>query len=278
MGSASKMKSRLAASDSESKSQCLQSGTIEQADKLFRSHGAIWLENVFPVALIKKLAKAYQETYTSASLSQLKKRHAVVGDRRFMITVTLEPPFNTPKLYANPILSQVLTSLLGSQFTISSFGSVVTLPGAEDQPIHFDHPPLFESEKDCNSLPPHAITVVVPLVEIKEETGSTAIWEGSHRKAGAREQLMSLMSDPSWTGSVHPLPKLGDAYLMDYRVIHGGMANSSDHARPILYLVYSHPWFRDAYNFSDQPPVKFAKGEFKKVPLAKRSLFVGHGL
>ena len=274
----SNMKSKLTISAAESKSQSLQPGTIEQAAKLFRSHGAIWLENVFPVALIKKLAKAYQETYTSASLAQLKKRHAVVGDRRFMITVTLEPPFNTPKLYANPILSQVLTSLLGSQFSISSFGSVVTLPGAQDQPIHFDHPPLFESEKDCKSLPPYAITVVVPLVEIKEETGSTAIWEGSHRKAGARDQLVGLMNDPNWKGSVHPLPKLGDAYLMDYRVIHGGMANNCEQPRPILYLVYGRPWFRDAYNFSDQPPVKFADGEFKKVPSAKRSLFAGHNL
>ena len=254
MGSASKMKSRLAVSASESKSQSLKPRTIERAEKLFRSHGAIWLENVFPVALIKKLAKAYHETYTSVSLSQLKKRHAVVGDRRFMITVNLERPFNTPKLYANPILSQVLTSLLGSQFSISSFGSVVTLPGAEDQPIHFDHPPLFESEKDCNSLPPHAITVVVPLVDIEEETGSTAIWEGSHRKAGARDQLVSLMSEPSWSGSVHPLPKLGDAYLMDYRVIHGGMANSSDQARPILYLVYSRPWFRDCLLYTSPSP------------------------
>ena len=177
MATASKMKSRLAVSAAESKAQSLQPKTIQRAAKLFRDHGAIWLEDVFPAALIKKLAKAYEKTYTSASLAQLKKRHAIVGDRRFMITVTIEPPFNTPKLYANPILSQILSSLLGAQFSISSFGSVVTLPGAADQPIHFDHPPLFESEKDCKSLPPHAITVVVPLVEIKEETGSTAIWD-----------------------------------------------------------------------------------------------------
>ena len=100
MDSASKMKSRLAVSTAESKAQCLQPKTIQRAAELFRSHGAIWLENVFPVALVKKLAKAYQDSYTSASLAQLKKRHAIVGDRRFMITVTLEPPFNTPKLYA----------------------------------------------------------------------------------------------------------------------------------------------------------------------------------
>jgi len=274
----SKMKSRLAISSSEAKSQCLEPETIERAAKLFRHHGAIWLENVLPVALVKKLAQAYQQAYTSATAAQLRQRHAVVGDQRFMITITIEPPFNTPRLYANPILSQVLSSLLGSQFAISSFGSVVTLPGAEDQPIHFDHPPLFEAEKDCTSLPPYAITVVVPLVQIEAETGSTAIWEGSHRKSGSRKQLVELMNDPSWSGSVHPLPRLGDVYLMDYRVLHGGMANNCDQPRPILYLVYGRPWFRDAYNFSDQPPVKFAKGEFKKVPVAHRALFAGHDL
>ena len=138
MASNSTMKSRLAVSSAETNSQSLEPETIDRAAKLFRKHGAIWLENVLPVALVKKLAKAYQQTYTSATAAQLKRRHAVVGDQRFMITLTIEPPFNTPKLYANGILSQVLASLLGPQFSISSFGSVVTLPGADDQPIHFD--------------------------------------------------------------------------------------------------------------------------------------------
>ena len=66
---------------------------------------------------------------------------------------------------------------------------------------------------------------------------------------------------------------MGDVYLMDYRVIHGGMANLSDQPRPILYLVYGRRWFRDAYNFSEQPAIEFAPGEFKKVPKTHRALF-----
>lgn len=270
------MKSILSVSKQEFDAQALEEKTLENACVLFREHGALWLQNVFPGPFIETLADAYAFKYTSQSFEKLKKKHAVVGDQRCMITVTIESPFNSAELYANPLLLPILNRLLGDDCTISSFGSVVAFPGAESQPIHFDHPPLFESEEQCVALPPYAITMVVPLVDIRPETGSTAIWEGSHAQTDAREQLRVLSNYPSWAGSTHPLPKLGDVYLMDYRVIHGGMANQSDQPRPILYFVYSRPWFRDAFNFRDQPPIEFGSREFKKVPKQHRGLFASH--
>ena len=216
------MKAKLSVSAAEFEAQALDESNLSHASELFETHGALWLENVFSKSFIESLGAAYEQKYTSQSSKGLRKKHAIVGDQRFMVTVKLEPPFNTPELYANPILKPVLDRLLGYQHAISSFGSVVTFPGAEAQSIHVDYPPLFESEKNCVSLPPYAITIVVPLVDIHEETGSTAIWEGSHRNDGARGLLHQLMETPSWEGSVHPLPKIGDVFLMDYRVIHGG--------------------------------------------------------
>ena len=267
------MKSQIQISQEERDRESLDATTKSEANEQFRINGALWIKNVFTRSFIQTLADAYETKYTSRPMAQLGKQHAVVGDQRFMVTVTIEPPFNDPSLYANPLLTEILRSLLGHDCVISSFGSVVAFPGAEDQAIHFDHPPLFEDENQCVSLPPSAITVVIPLVDIDEATGSTAIWEGSHATVGARDQLCELMANPTWEGSVYPLPKMGDVYLMDYRVIHGGMANQSDRARPILYLVFSRSWFRDAYNFADQPPIQFAPKEFKKVPKTMRRMF-----
>ncbi len=225
-----------------------------------------------PSEFVSDLAIEYSEKYTSRGQRELASRFARVGDQRFMISVKIKGVFNSPQLYANPNLMPILSRLLGDDFVISSFGSVVAFPGAEDQPVHFDHPPLFESEQACSDLPPHAITVVIPLVDIDEETGSTGIWEGSHR-AGGRKQLQDLMIKPSWEGASLPLTKSGDVYLMDYRVIHGGMANRSQIARPIFYIVYSRPWFKDFSNFPDQPAFALSKKQRKKMPKQHRYLF-----
>ena len=270
------MNSTIDVSTPEQHEQRLRENTSEQAKNLFLEHGALWLKNAIPPSFVDELASAYRQKYTDQPLKKLKKKHAVVGDQRFMISIKLKPPFNDPRLYANTILLPLVQSLLGHQCVISSFGSVLSYPGAKHQPIHFDHPPLFESPEACGKTPPYALTVVIPLVDIRQETGSTAIWEGSHRRVTARQELQALSENPQWPQASIPLPNRGDVYLMDYRVIHGGMANEADYARPILYLVYSRPWFQDTFNLIDQKPVRFASGERKKIPKEFRHLFANH--
>ncbi len=275
------MESKIQISSDEFERQSMAPSTTKKAASLFRQHGALWIEKALPPDFVRTLRQAYAEKYASLSPRKLRKRHASVGDGRFMITVTVKRPFNSPTLYANPHVMPILTDLLGLDCTISSFGSVVAFAGAGAQSVHFDYPPLFESEQLCAALPPHAITLVVPLIDLDETTGSTAIWEGSHARVGAREQLDRLAREKSWDGSVMPLPKLGDVYLMDFRLIHGGTANHSDHDRPLLYIVYSRPWFREDMNFDEQPAIKISRKQLKKTPQHLRYLFSaaasGHG-
>ena len=267
------MKSRISVTKEETRAGQLAPGSLARSIDLFQQHGALWLEGVFQKDLIERLRVYYEKKYQSLSRKDLKQRDASVGDRRFMITVNIKGEFNTPQLYANPILLPLLKEIFSGQFRIASFGSVVAMPGAEDQPIHLDHPPLFGSEELCNNLPVHALTMVVPLVDVGEEVGATAIWEGSHRSTNRIEQLKRLMAKPDYTQASFPLTKQGDAYLMDYRVIHGGRANRSVTVRPILYIVFSRPWFRDAFNFSSQPSVQLSDKQRKKVPKKLRHLF-----
>jgi len=276
------MISRIAVSEQESSDGELAPRRARKADKLFRERGALWIENVFSQGMVNRLRRSYQKRYIDQGASELARQHAVVGDRRFMATVTLEPPFNSPRLFANSLLTPLFESWLGPGYLISSFGSVVAFPGAAAQEIHFDFPPLFESEEVCCHLPPYAITLVIPLVDLDREIGSTAWWEGSHRDEQARNKLQALVagSDPlGSSGAVFPTARAGDVYLMDYRLIHGGMANQGSLARPILYIVYGRPWFRDAFNFSDQPAVDISPQRRRALSPKYRQLFaatVGH--
>lgn len=245
--------------------------TVRQAAELFQTHGALWLENVFAKSTIEQLRATYQKKYLSLSKTELRKRDAAVGDQRFMITVDVKGAFNCPEVYANEALSPILHSLLSDAMRIASFGSVVALPGADEQAIHLDHPPLFGVADD--GLPVYALTMVIPLIDLSPATGTTAIWEGTHRGAERFDLLRGLMDSPNFSDASVPMAKQGDAYLMDYRVIHGGMANRSDVARPILYIVYSRPWFRDGFNFKSQDAVSISKKQLKKVPKQHRSLF-----
>jgi ectoine hydroxylase-related dioxygenase (phytanoyl-CoA dioxygenase family) len=270
------MISRIAVSEQENSDGVLDPRQARKAEKLFCERGALWIENVFAPSTVKRLRRAYQMRYIDQGASELARRHAVVGDQRFMATVALEPPFNSPKLFANSLLTPLFDAWLGPGYVISSFGSVVAFPGAADQEIHFDFPPLFDSEKICCQLPPYAITLVVPLVDLDREIGSTAWWEGSHRDEQSRTKLQALVaSSDSWgsSGAVFPAARAGDAYLMDYRLIHGGMGNQSARPRPILYIVYARPWFRDAFNFSDQPAVDISAQRRRALPSKYRRLF-----
>ncbi|MCG8648817.1 MAG: hypothetical protein MI861_03240, partial [Pirellulales bacterium] len=160
------MKARLQLTDNASQVGSVASVECQCAAKLFRQHGALWLENALSRSLVAELQSAYLDSYASLSRTKLRRRYAAVGDDRFMITVKVKPPFNSSDLLANPRLLSIVKELLGDDCIISSFGSVVAFPGAEAQTIHFDYPPLFESESLCAGLPPYAVTLVVPLIDL----------------------------------------------------------------------------------------------------------------
>ncbi len=269
------MQTKITFSESDHSSGSQDRSAANRAVDLFRQNGTLFLENAFPKKLIHKVAAAFAKQYQTLSNKELRKRDAVVGDRRYMITIDIKKPFNKSRLYANPLLMPILESLLSTHLRIASFGAVVAWPGAEAQPIHLDHPPLFDLHETRETLPPYAVTLVVPLVAQTEEMGPTAIWPGTHCGVDRLQRVQKLMERPDYSDAEKPTTQLGDAYMMDYRVIHGGLPNNSETIRPILYLVYSRPWFRDGFNFSSQPSVQIGKKQRKKVPERWQGLFRG---
>ena len=104
-------------------------------------------------------------------------------------------------------------------------GAVCSLPGAAMQNWHADG----EDEG--------LYTLFAPLVDITVENGGTEFRPGSQNDEDTQSR------------SVVPKPRVGDVILFDYRVLHRGLANRSQHPRSILYAVLARPGKQDRHNF-----------------------------
>lgn len=252
----------------QTRALALDAGTLNSAVELFGRFGFLLIEKALNADLVGRLQQAFLSQYAAKDRSELERDNLRVGHERFQMTVDIAPPFDAPDIYANPVVLPILVRLLGPGLVLNSFGSVCAFPGSKAQHVHLDHPLLFEAVDVNRSMPPYAVTVVIPLVDIDDTVGPTAVWPGSHREGQARVFPDHL--------ALAPKPRMGDVFLMDYRLVHGGRANSSTRPRPILYLVYSRPWFRDAANFGKQRPILMSREALARVADAHKPLFRCH--
>jgi hypothetical protein len=118
---------------------------------------------------------------------------------------------------------------------------VYSLPGATTQSWHADGGHYGKEA--------YAVCIFVPLIDLNVSVGYTEFWPGSHEHKGligfgAAAELLE--------GTVHAVGDEGDAILYDYRLMHRGMANTSDQLRPILQFVYHVPWYTETKNYGDK--------------------------
>lgn len=229
---------------------------VAEIDQL-REQGFAQIADAFSPAFVAELAEAYLETMRAGGSPGV-----AVSEGRFMVSMALRPPFLDPRLFANPRLMPLIHAALGEDCVLNNITTVVSLPGAPDQHIHKDGKLLFDDTTGA-ALPCHALTVVVPLIDLDAKTGTTALYPGTHR----RESSAQASGPPSL-----PLLKLGGCYLMDYRLSHRGTANTSLKPRPILYVVYSRPWFIDHSNFTDIPPMRVTRSDLDAIPVEHHAL------
>ena len=97
---------------------------------------------------------------------------------------------------------EVCRSILGDDMQCIAMGCMLSMPGSDAQPMHQDGPHMNADEYDkqekrrvdaeakgskskqsrnVQHLPPYAINVFVPLVDITVENGGTEFWLGTHR-------------------------------------------------------------------------------------------------
>jgi|688.fasta_scaffold113197_2 tetratricopeptide (TPR) repeat protein len=227
------------------------------ASRLFREFGTLLIENAFSPKLLSKLHSDFLYKYNPVLEGGNVENALKVGRDRYMMTIEIEGAFNSPDLYANHFLHKLFQRLLGNDFVLGSFTAVASLAGAPDMRVHKDHPALFPEDITSLKMPTFAITVLLPLLGMSSELGTTRIVKGSHRKSSEDSASMPHQD---------PLGPVGSCLLMDYRLTHQGLANRSNQVRPVLSMVYNRPWFRDAVNYRKQPPLSITRDEFAHIP------------
>ena len=257
------MISRITPSESERSAGALSSETIAHLAHRFHADGALILEGVVDPALIARARRTFGRAYARYLDGKEHAEAPMVGDRRLMMTVDLEPPFDDPQLFANPWILSVMDALLDEGFVLGAFGAVCSLPSAPAQHRHSDGPPLF-ADPIGRLLPASAITVAIPLLEMNEVHGTTALNLGSHRDGSA---------DTTGNGT-EPVVREGSCMLWDYRLVHGGTPNRSALPRPLLYFVYCRPWYVDQHNFTQQPPLRVSERSLSKLSQRHRRLLM----
>ncbi|MFI5349036.1 MAG: phytanoyl-CoA dioxygenase family protein [Elusimicrobiota bacterium] len=241
--------------------------------------GAVAFANLFPLPLLKKMRAVVMRRHETGELRE----RALVRDigGRYAAVLPFEGPFLDPRFYANPMLAEMLSALLGADYCIGSLETVISMPLSGEQHQHIDGPIRFDRligktkrgyQGDLSDLPPYAVTLCVPLCEVTEENGPTAIWRGSHREA-LRARPPGLSAVLRDFPEEHMVGDFGRSFFFDFRVFHGGTPNYSREPRPLLMFVFTRRWYRDP-NLADVfPSVVITKRNLERIPDRYRELF-----
>jgi ectoine hydroxylase-related dioxygenase (phytanoyl-CoA dioxygenase family) len=237
---------------------------VEEACDRLLKQGYALLDHVLPADKARTLHREFNSRYARYMRDVEYEETLKVGDRRFRVPVELSGGFADPDVYANTAVLAVVRRMLGEDAILEAFGAVVSLSGADAQHVHRDSPLLFDAAI-APLLPCHAVTVALPLVDMDEVQGTTALWPGSHRwKTRSTEAAPDILAIPA-----------GSCLLWDYRLYHGGTANRSAQARPMLYATYARSWYRDPTGFTRPGLARLAlQPDFvRSLPPDRRGLF-----
>ena len=258
----------------------LSSKTLRKIQSGMKRDGAFAFGNLFPMPLLKKARLDVMRRHDSGELRERGLVRDIGG--RYAAVLPFEGPFLDPKFYANPILHEMLGALLGTDYCIGSLEAVIAMPLSNRQHQHIDGPIRFDRligkkkrgyQGDLSDLPPFAVTLCVPLCDVTEDNGPTAIWRGSHRTA--------LRARPPGESEInrkfpveHMVGDFGRTFFFDFRVFHGGTPNLTREPRPLLMFVFTRSWYRDPNQTEVFPSVVITKRNLDRIPDRYRSLFM----
>jgi Phytanoyl-CoA dioxygenase (PhyH)/SEC-C motif len=240
----------------------------------FRAHGCVVLRGALAPALIDAMQADYMARYGALDASAMLQRamlpppNPVIarGEGRFQITPRMSGAFAAPGIFASPLLRRVLAQMIGEDLQLSSLTLVVSHPGASLQAVHRDFGHLFGEPGVAANLPPHAVNVVVPLLDVDLATGPTGVWPGSQ----AWPENGRAQPDTMAACAMQP----SDCMLVDYRTLHAGLPNLSSRARPILYMVYARSWFFDDANHFGTTALDLSLEEHRLLPASAHPLLI----
>ena len=253
-------------------------GSINHSDKIdisirdqFLREGYSVIRNAYDIQFIQDLFTAYKNEHSEKLNLERTESTNLVGHNRRTFSLNVRASFNDTKIYANQTVYPLIEDMLGRDLIIGSYGSVVSMSKSNNQHVHYDHPRLFldaDLESLGGNLPPYAIHLFIPLVEVNENNGRTRIWPGSHHLPSSKKDLLIKKGK-----SVESDLNVGDCLILDYRTLHAGIGNKSSQIRPLIYVIYQRAWFRDQVNYTHHESLLITEEELTRVPSQYQHLF-----
>eukprot|EP00475_Leptophrys_vorax_P045021 TRINITY_DN9234_c0_g1_i2.p1 TRINITY_DN9234_c0_g1~~TRINITY_DN9234_c0_g1_i2.p1 ORF type:complete len:437 (+),score=103.95 TRINITY_DN9234_c0_g1_i2:274-1584(+) len=204
------------------------SAKTQRAVTLLNECGFVNLVGFFPKDKMNKFKSDWEKFEQNETESKIYK-YPVQGEGRYEYLMPFKPPFNTSFVYQDERMRHILWDLFGGRFKLELPTVITSKVGSKNQRWHSGNNYLFHPEE---RLPPYAVVVGIPLVDVPLERGPTEVCP---RKNMRFYQGYSC----AVKGGIAFPTDLGTIQIFDYKLLHRGPANRSDKDRPMISLVYS---------------------------------------
>src|SRR5689334_8365829 len=124
-------------SDWERNLSALEPATVQTAQSALREHGCVLFRNAFLPSAIDSVRAAFERqwgNHNQLEMDAISKRAGpnpvlCVGEKRYEVLPNVVGALADPMLFANPLLSGFLASVLGHGMKVSGITVVVSFPG-----------------------------------------------------------------------------------------------------------------------------------------------------
>jgi ectoine hydroxylase-related dioxygenase (phytanoyl-CoA dioxygenase family) len=261
---------------------------VEDVIRIFDKCRVMVLRNFFPKDELTEYKKKITSYLTGISTGRISEQGTTSlsgepyyfkenGKSRYDICFT--PDMLNERIMADDLLLEILKDefMLDNNLLMLDFGVILAGRGAPLQDWHRDMGDyIFASSLGTSGvaghdLPPFAVAVITPLLDVKPEHGPTEFCMGTSQLVGIDymdlsdvplkdESLRELLNEYSFyqckddSGIAYdgcppqawraPLLNFGDLLLFDYNMVHRGGPNNSQNTRTMIYNTYVRSWFK----------------------------------
>lgn len=239
---------------------------LEDAVDCIRTNGVIVIRNAIPPELIKAVLEDFRVRHDVHMAPGQKKlyRRFQSDPLRAQVPIAVDGPAADPRFFAPPSVLALVRRLMGPDIIVGEMGLVISHPGAGAQETHRDSNFLFGGLDMEIGLPPFAMTMLTPLLDVSLDMGPTEFWIGSHVRRDKEVTAVPSQRLPLTAGSV---------VLIDARTFHRGGANISDTVRPTSYFSFHRRWYIENPGYEEKPQVRVTPAMLQRLPEDYRSLF-----
>lgn len=244
-----------------------QQAWIDDAAACVRRNGVIVIRDAIPAAAIAAVLEDFKVRHdVHMAAGQTKLFRTFQSDPlRAQVPIAIDGPVANPAVFAPPSVLALARRLMGEDLIIGEMGVVISHGGAGAQESHRDSNFLFGGLDMEIGLPPFAMTLLIPLVDVTPDMGPTEFWPGSHLN---RDEAAACAGLPERA----PV-KAGSVVFLDSRVMHRGGANVSGPVRPTIYFSFHRGWYHESGGYENKPQVRVTPAMLEKLPEAYRPLF-----